>query len=151
MKLKRNYILWGIMGNLIQYGTPLSYIVWQYDIFKFEEEGRSLTGWAFVSIAIIFFMFKDKITTAIKTYDTHLGQVAQKAKWGFIFVALGGFLALAELWIDGALHFMFTLGISNLVSLIFYTPYFNKKKEYVELKGLIKTRLQEQKIKGVII
>lgn len=151
MKLKRNYIIWGVIGNIIQYGVPLSYIIWQYDIFQFEEAQKSLTGWGFVIIAILFFFFKDKIMNMIKDYNNHLGEVAQKAKWGFIFLGLGIFLALANLWIKGALYFMLTLGISNLISLIFYAPYYNNKTEYQELKSLIKSERQKAKIKSVTI
>lgn len=151
MKLKKKYIVWGVLGNLIQYGVPLSYIIWQYDIFRFEEAGRSLTGWAFVVIAIVFFLLKDKIKNMVKDYNEHLGEVAQKAKWGFIFLALGLFLALANLWINGALYFMFTLGISNVISLIFYAPYYSKKQDYIDLKALIKEEKQRAKIKGVTV
>lgn len=151
MKLKRNYIFWGILGNLIQYGIPLSYIIWQYEIFQFEEAQKSLTGWGFVIIGIIFFFFKDKIMNMVRDYNNHLGEVSKKAKWGFLFLGLGIFLALASLWITGAKYFMLTLGISNLISLIFYTPYYSRKTEYQELKKLIKEERQKAKIKGVTI
>ena len=149
MKLKRRYIWWGLLGNLIQYGVPLSYIVWRYDIFKFEDAGKSVTGWGMVVIAIIYFIFQNKIKEFISDYDNKLGQVSKKGKWGFIFLTIAGFLALANLWIDGMLYFMLTLGGSNILSLIAYAPYYAKKAEYKELKSMIIQRKREEKIKSI--
>ncbi len=149
MKLKRRYIWWGLLGNLIQYGIPLSYIVWRYDIFKFEDAGKSITGWGLVVIAIIYFIFQSKIKDFIADYDNKLGQVAKKGKWGFIFLTIAGFLALANLWIDGMLYFMLTLGASNIVSLMAYAPYYIKKQEHKELKTMIKQKKREDKIKSI--
>jgi hypothetical protein len=149
MKLKRRYRWWGLLGNIIQYGIPLSYIIWQYDIFQFEEAGNSITGWGFIVVAIIYFIFQNKIKDLIADYDNRLGQVAKKAKWGFIFIILGGLLAVSRLWIDGAMYFMLTLGLSNILALPFYGRFYSKKEEYKELRDLIKKQKQQDKIKGI--
>ncbi len=150
-KLKKNYIGYGIFGNVAQYGLPISYIVWQYEIFKFEEATKSLTGWGFVTIAIAYFLLKDKIKNFVTQYNDNLGQVAQKGKWGIGFLTFGAFLALASLWITGAMWFLLVLGGSNLLSLPIYSLYFTKKKDYTETKTMILNKRKEEKIKGLTI
>jgi len=151
MKLRKKYIPLGVLGNAIQYGIPLTYVIWQYDIFKFEEAQKSLTGWGFIVVAIIYFIFQNKIKDFIADYDNKLGQVAKKGKWGFIFLILAGFLAFSRLWIDGAFYFLLTLGASNMIALPFYARFYSKKEEYKELKLLILKSKREAQIKGISV
>ena len=150
-KLSKKYRWLWFGGATIQYGIPLSYIIYQYDIFRFEEAQTSLTGWGIIALAIPFFAFRNKIKTIIHDYNTNLGVTAQRGKWGLFFITMFGVFALASLWLHGMMWFMFTLGVSNLGSLLFYSPYDTKHQEYKELSTLLKTKAQEEKIKGVSI
>lgn len=151
MRLKKNYRFFGLLANLIQYGIPLSYIVYRYDIFENEEAKKSITGWGLIIFAIIYFIFQNKIKESIRSYDQRLGLVAKKGKWGMFFSMVALFLGFASLWIDGMIYFMATLGLSNLFSLPFWNIYYKRKTEYDELKQLIIQKQREQKIKGVTI
>ena len=151
MKLKRNYVWWGVLGNVIQYGIPLSYIVYRYEIFQFKEAQTSLTGWGMIGAMVAFFMFRNKIKMFVEDYNKHLGMTAQKGKWGIFFLTMFGVLALASLWIHGMMWFAFAVGVSNLISLLAYKPYFDGKKNYLEDKDFLKKEQREQRLKSVSI
>lgn len=151
MRLKRNFIFAGIISNILQYGIPLSYIFYRYDIIKNEDAGKSITGWGLIGVAIIYFIFQNKIKEGLQSYDKRLGMVAQKGKWGMIFLVLTLFLAFASLWVNGMIWFLGTLAVSNLISLPVWGIYYRRKTEYDELKKLIIQKQREQKIKGVTI
>lgn len=148
-RLKREYIWWAVVGMLVQYGVPMAYIIWAYDIFKFEE--RSLSGWGIILIAIALVLLKNKIQDFVVDYNSHLNETAKRGKWGFIFIIIALFLMLSQYWIQSMLIFFLVLGFSNFASLLLYTPYDRKKKDYIELKELIYKKTQEEKIKGITI
>lgn len=150
-KMKRSYIWWAVAATLVQYGIPLTYIIWTYDIFQFEEQGSSLTGWGIISVAIFVILLRNKIKDFVVDYNEHLSMTAKRSKWGLIFLLTGLFLMLAQYWLQSTLIFFLVLGFSNLVSLGFYFPYDKKKKEYLEMQELIKEKLREQKMKEVTI
>lgn len=150
-KLSKKYIWWGSLGTLIQYGVPLSYIVYRYDIFKFEEAQNSLTGWGIIGIGVIFFMFRNKLKMMVEDYNKHLGMTGQKGKWGIAFFTMFGILALSTLWINGMMWFMFTLGVSNLASLPAYSKFYIGKKEYQDDVEFIKVKKREDKLKGLTV
>lgn len=150
-KLKRNYGWWAFSAMLVQYGIPLSYIVYAYDIFEFEQAGQSITGWGIVSIAIVLTLMKNKIQDFVVDYNKHLNKTAQRGKWGFIFLIIGLFLMLAQYWLQSTLIFFLVLGGSNLLSLALYAPYDKNKTEYLELKDIIIQKAREEKIKGLSV
>lgn len=150
-KLKKNYVWWAVVATLVQYGLPITYIIWAYDIFEFEESGNSLTGWGIIIIAIIITLLKNKIQDFIVDYNSHLSATAKRGKWGFVFLIVGLFLMLAQYWLQNTLIFFLVLGFSNLISLIFYAPYDKQKTEYIELKEAILEKQREEKIKGITI
>jgi hypothetical protein len=135
-KLSRSYVWYGIGATLVQYGIPLSYVIYRYDIFRTQDNPYQLTGWGIIAIAIIGLLFRNKIKTFIQDYNTHLSKTAQRGKWGVTFLSVAGILALASLWIDGALWFFVVTGSSNLVSLSLYKPYDVRHKDYLDMKDL---------------
>jgi hypothetical protein len=149
LKMPRSYAWWGVGGTVVQYGIPLSYIVWQYDIFQFEEGGRSITGWGIVFAAILVSLFKNKVQEFVIDYNKHLNTTAQRGKWGFSFLFVALFLGLAQYWLQNTLIFFLVLGGSNLLSLALYSPYDKKKTEYIEMKDLLLEKQREEKIKGM--
>jgi hypothetical protein len=140
MKLKKDYILPEAFANLLQYGLPLAYVLSVYNVFGNEETVRQITGGTILFVGIVWFFFRSRIKKFVNDYNTHLGEVAQKAKWGIIFSGLVIVLALAQFWIQGAMMFFATLGASNLVSLPFYTIARNRETKYKELKKYIKNK-----------
>lgn len=151
MKLSKKYIWWGVLGNVVQYGIPLSYIVYRYEIFKFEEAQKSLTGYGMIGATILFFAFRNKVKMIIEDYNKHLGMTAQKGKWGIGFLTMFGVLALASLWIQGMMWFTFTVGVSNLASLLAYKPYYDGKKNYQEDLEFVKKDKREKRLKSVSV
>lgn len=148
-KLKKDYVWWAIVGMLVQYGIPLTYIIWAYDIFKFND--RSLSGWGIMAVAIVLILLKNKIQDFVVDYNKHLSETAKRGKWGFIFLIIALFLMLSQYWVQSMLIFFVVLGFSNLGSLFLYAPYDRKKREYIELKELIHKKEQEEKIKGITV
>ena len=149
MKLKKDYIFYGILGNLIQYGLPISYITWRYEIFKFEEV--SVTGWGAIGVMIGIFFLKDKIKNLIQSYNDDLGNVAKKGKWGIVFGVVAGILYASQFFIEGMLWLFIVLGGSNLLSLIPYSAFYNKKDMYLAVKEEKKKETIANKAKGVVV
>ena len=144
-KLSKKYMWFGVGGTLIQYGLPLSYIIYRYDIFKSDNAMYQLTGWGIIAVGIVGFLLRNKVKAFVDDYNTHLGNTAQRGKWGVGFLTLGGLLALSSLWINGMLWFMLVAGGSNILSLAFYGPYDKKHNEYKQMKALQETKLLETK------
>lgn len=144
-KLSKKYVWFGVGGTVVQYGLPLSYIIYRYDIFKSDNAMYQLTGWGIIAVGIIGFLLRNKIKAFVDDYNTHLGGTAQRGKWGLGFLTLGGLLALSSLWINGMLWFMLVAGGSNLLSLLFYAPYDKKHAEYKIMKDLQNKTLLESK------
>ena len=151
LRMRKKYAWWGVAGTLVQYGIPLSYIIWAYDIFQFEEGGRSLTGWGIVSVGIVVALFKNKVQEFVLDYNKHLSATAQRGKWGFTFLFVALFLGLAQYWLQNTLIFFLVLGGSNLLSLTLYSPYDRKKTEYLQLKEILLEKQREEKVKGLSI
>lgn len=147
MKLKKNYIYFGLFGNLIQYGLPISYIVWRYEIFKFEQ--TSITGWGALIVIITSFLLRNKIKDFVQSYNDNLGNVAKKGKWGIFFGTVALLLYTSQFFIEGMTWLFVILGGSNLLALIPYSFYYNKKEEYLEVKEEIRKERIMNKAKGV--
>lgn len=148
-KLKKNYRLAFGSAQLIQYGLPLSYIAVRYEIFGSSDAGKVSLGWLTIILATIYFMFKKNIKTFINEYNNNLGEVAKTARWGFGFLTTALVFALASYWIMGAIWLLITFGASNLISLLPYSVYYKRKKEYDELATAIKAKQKEVQIQGV--
>lgn len=149
MKLKKNYVYFGLLGNLIQYGTPISYIIWRYEIFKFEQ--TSITGWGALVVIISGFLLRNKIRDFVHNYNDNLGNVAKKGKWGIFFGTIAGLLFVSQFYIQGMIWLFIVLGGANLLSLIPYSAYYNKKEDYLAVKEEIKKERIMNKAKGVEI
>lgn len=149
MKLKKDYIYYGILGNLLQYGIPISYISWRYEIFKFEE--TSLTGWGAIVVIISSFLLRNKIKDFVTNYNDNLGNVAKKGKWGIFFGSVALLLYVSQFFIEGMIWLFIILGGSNLLALIPYSFYYNKKDDYLAVKEEIKKDRIMNKAKGVSI
>jgi hypothetical protein len=148
-KPKKHYVWWSVLGTLIQYGIPLSYIIWTYDIFLFK--GNSLTGWGMIVIGIVLVLIKNKVVDLVVDYNKHLNETAKRGKWGFIFLAISLFLMLSQYWITSILIFFIILGVSNFVSLLVYAPYDKQKKNFIEMQDLIERKRLDSKLKGLSI
>ena len=148
-KIKKDYVWWAVLGMLIQYGIPVSYIIWTYDVFKFEE--RSLTGWGIILIAIVLILVRNKVQDFVVDYNKHLSITAKRGKWGFTFLIVALFLMLSQYWIETILIFFLVLAASNLLSLVAYAPYDRKKKDYIELKEMLEEKRKQEKMKGLSV
>jgi hypothetical protein len=151
MKLKKNYLFPEIFANLTQYGIPLAYTVWAYDVFGGSHVVRQITGGTIIFGSIVYFALRSRIKKFIDDYNKNLGAVAQKAKWGIVFLGITLFLALAQFWIQGALYFMATLGVSNVLSLPLYTISRNREVKYKELKTYIKNKELDKQYKSLTV
>jgi hypothetical protein len=150
MKLKKNYVLPEIFANLIQYGIPLGYTVWAYDVFGGNEVVKQITGGTIVFATILWFFIKDKIKKFVNDYNTNLGEVAQKGKFGITFASITVVLMLAQFWIQGAIWFFGVVAVSNLASLPIYSISRSREIKYKELKTYIKNKELDETYKKSI-
>ncbi|NCU32928.1 MAG: LytR family transcriptional regulator [Candidatus Moranbacteria bacterium] len=149
MKIKKNYIFPEVMATLVQYGIPLGYTLWAYDVFGGSHVVKQVTGGTILFFGIIYFALRNRIKKFVDDYNQNLGDVAKKAKWGIAFAFITLFLSLAQFWIEGALVFIGTLAVSNFLSLPLYAISRNRETKYKELKAYIKNKqLEEQYFKA---
>jgi len=146
-QLKKNYMWWAALGVILQYGIPMSYIVWAYDILEFK--GQSITGWGIILIGIVVILIKNKVQDFFIDYNKHLSDTAKRGQWGLIFLTVALFLLLSKAFIESLLIFFLVLAGSNLLSLLAYAPYDKKKKDYIETKELLERKRLDEKLKGL--
>lgn len=148
-KLKKNYRLAGISGTLIQYGTPISFIAVQYDIFKFRDPTMSITGWGFVTLIILFFAFKNKIKEMVSDVDKGFGDISRPIKWTFGWATAFGILFLVSVAATSFIWVAFSFVVGGAVSIFPHTIHYRRKKQYKELSEEIKKRSIEEKAKDI--
>lgn len=135
VKLDKKYKVLNLLGYGVEWGIPLAYLGWQFDLFTFNRAPFAVTGWGFVAIFIVFQALKQRITDFIKDYDKNLGLTAKRAKKGFLFTTIVGVLLISQIFISGFLWLFGVLAVSNFVSLIpyhFYDEQFAMKKRIEE-------------------
>jgi len=148
-RLKKNYRLANVSAQAVQYGIPLTYIFYEYQVFGSQNAYKISMGWLIILLGMGYFIFKKNIKQFITDYNTQLGSVAQIGKWSAVFLGGALILALASLWITGAIYFLLVVGGSNLASLPLYTIYYGRKNEYDRYAKAITEREEKLNIEGV--
>jgi len=150
-RLKKSFKWYARLAELLQYGIPIAYIIFEYDIFQTRVVNKYVTGGAFLVVIIFYFFFRSKIKTMITDYNKYLTEVGQKAKWGLVFLTLTIILLLASLWIRGTIIFFGVITIANFISLPFWVLFYSRGKKYARLKEKLLNEKDKKEIESMTL
>lgn len=150
-RLRKSFKWYARLAELIQYGIPIAYIIFEYDIFQTRTVNKYVTGGIFLVVIVMYFFFRSKIKTMITDYNKYLTEVGQKAKWGLVFTTITLLLILSSLWIRGTIIFFGVIAFANFLSLPFWVLFYSREKQYTRLKEMLLKQRDEDKIKGMTL
>jgi len=144
-KLAKTYVKYGVLGDAIKYGIPIGYITYAFNLFKFNDDRVSLTGWAFLIIIIGITFFRQKIKDIVEEWDNGLGNMSSHIKsttaWVVVFGIFWGVIVAASL----VLWLTFVFAASNALSIYPYSIYYKKKDEYNEVMKIVNEHQNKDK------
>lgn len=139
-KLKKNYRLIGASAITLQYGTPITFIAVQYDVFTFKDPTVSITGWGFITLIILFFAFRRKIKDWISEIDEGFGDISRPIKWTLGWATTFGILFLVSMAVTSFIWVAFSFVVGGGLSIYPHKVYYARKKRYKEIAEEIKKR-----------
>lgn len=139
-KLKKNFRLLGASATTLQYGTPISFIAFQYNIFTFKDPLVAITGWGFISLIILFFGFRKKIKLWAEEVDKTFGGVSSSIKWTLGWATTFGILFIVSVAVTSFIWVAFSFVVGGVLSIYPQTVHYRRKKRYDDLVEEIKKR-----------
>lgn len=136
-KVIKDYQKWGVMADVVKYGTPIAYVSTRYEIFTTQDARVAVGGGGILIGFILWLLLRSKIKLAIENYKKLADTKTNSTLFGVITMSLGGILTLISFVLWHTVWLLFIFGGSALVGdLVFRSKYYSMKKVYEKAVAL---------------
>lgn len=147
---KRSYKYWGLLSDIITFGIPVIYLIFNYSIFKKGDMQFTAIAWVIIILALGF--LKKFITKFVLDIRDNFGKFAKRMTATTTLMIVVIMLMLSHFWIKDLILLLGMFVISMGLSMYPYYKYTNNRNRYERLKGISEDERDKQNIKeGKII
>lgn len=115
--------LFGLTAKLIQFGIPLSFIIYKYGLFSYKNAGYSATGGTFAVGIILYAFLQNTIKENVKKLSDESTETMKRAKWVFAWSFLALFVWVGSIFLTALLQLFLSGAVGVGASLFFWKPY----------------------------
>lgn len=132
--------LFGLSAKLIQFGIPLSFIIYKYGLFSYKNAGYSATGGTFAVGIILYAFLQNTIKENVRKLSDESTETMKRAKWVFAWSFLALFVWVGSIFLTALLQLFLSGAVGVGASLFFWKPY----DVAVEQKRAVEKELKER-------
>lgn len=139
---KNSYRYWGLLENIITAIVPITYIFFNYELYK-KGNGK-VTYWTWIIIVIILSFLKKFITNFILDLRKNQSEFAKRGTRIVVLIFTALILMFSYIWVKDMIMLLFVYSGGLLLSMYPYYHYTKNKAYYEQVKGISK----DEEIKG---